>query len=434
VGASVAVPLSAVASLFLERQHLDAPRRRGFTPARVRRFAADTGGLQIDSINVVERAHYLTVWSRFGAYERRALDRLVYERRALFEYWAHAACFVAAEHFACWRRAMLDYHTRTRGWADWLQRNRPLMRAVLQSIREKGPLGSADFVHRRRPGEENGWWNWKPATHALDYLWMSGRTLVHSRSNFQKRFDLAERLMPEALARAPLGRVDFQRWHLRQSLSAMGAATEADLRMYLTFPRVGAGERRRWLHALLQTGEVREIEVEEPGRREPRTRWYALAEDLPALAAAAERPSPSRGSTLLSPFDSFLWHRERVLRLFGFHYTLEVYTPGLERTHGYYSLPIFHDGQLIGRLDPKTHRAERRLEVRHLHFEPWFARGERAPAAAWGRLDRDAALAGVADSLRSLAAFVGADTISLGRVTPAALSAPLTGAFSLFRP
>lgn len=421
---STVFPLSAVAALFLERQHLTCPRRRAFSPARVTRLAADTGGLQIDSINVVERAHYLTVWSRFGVYDRRALDRLVYRRRALFEYWAHAACLVAAEHFPCWKRAMLDYQTRNRGWADWLEKNRLVLRRVQRAIRDRGPLGSGDFAHRQRSAERGGWWNWKPATHALDYLWMSGRTLVHSRSNFQKRFDFAERLMPEALARAPLTRPDFQRWHLRHSLSAMGAATETDLRMYLSFPRVDAAERRRWLRALLETGEVREIQVAAPGTGGRRTRWYALADDLPALAAA-ERPSPSRGSTLLSPFDSFLWHRERTLRLFGFHYKIEVYTPGLERTHGYYSLPILHDGQLIGRLDPKTHRAERRLEVRHAHFEPWFARGGRPPAAEWGAVDRDAALAGVADSLRSLAAFVGAHTISLGRVTPPTLGAPL---------
>jgi len=419
------IPLRAVAALFLERQHLRRPRAQAFTAARVARLAADTGGLQVDSINVIDRAHYLTVWSRFGAYDKGALDRLVYRRRALFEYWAHAACLVATEHFPPWRRAMLDYHTRSRGWSDWLRKNRPTLTAVEEAIREGGPLGSADFAHRRRPSRKAGWWNWKPTTHALDYLWMSGRTLVHSRQHFQKRFDLAERLMPDALAREPLTDADFQRWHLRQSLRAMGAATETDLRMYLTFPRVGAAERRRWLDRLLETGEAREIEVEQPARA-PRARWYALAEDLPALAAAARRRVAAVGSTLLSPFDSFLWHRERTHRLFGFQYTIEVYTPGHKRTHGYYTLPIFHDGQLVGRVDPKIHRAERRLEVKHVHLEPWFARGVHPPAVVWGPVDRDAGLAGLAESLRSLAAFVGADAISLGRVTPSSLRPALS--------
>jgi hypothetical protein len=412
-----------VAALFLERQHLRHPRARPFSPTRVARFAADAGGVQIDSINVIDRAHYLTVWSRFGAYARPALDKLVYGRRTLFEYWAHAACLVPTAHFPSWRRAMLDYHTRSRGWARWLKKNRSTLEAVRLAIREGGPLGSADFVHRRPKGAA-GWWNWKPSTHALDYLWMSGATLVHSRRHFQKRFDLAERLMPDALAAEPLATEEFQRWHLRQSLHAMGAATELDLRMYLTFPRVGAAERRRWLRRLIETGEVREIEVEQPNAK-TRTPAYALAEDVPALASAARRRTGSEGSTLLSPFDSFLWHRERTQRLFGFRYTIEVYTPGHKRVHGYYTLPIFHDGQLIGRVDPKIHRAERRLEIKWVHFERWFARGAPPPAAAWGPLDRDAALAGLADSLRSLAVFVGADTISLGRVAPASFRAPL---------
>src|SRR5262249_369623 len=149
------------------------PRSRAFSASRVVHLASDTGGLQIDSINVIDRAHYLTVWSRFGAYDKAAFDRLVYGRRALFEYWAHAACLVPSGHFPSWRRAMLDYHTRSRGWARWLKKNRRTLAAVEEAVRRDGPLGSVDFTHRR-PREKAGWWNWKPTTHALDYLWMSG--------------------------------------------------------------------------------------------------------------------------------------------------------------------------------------------------------------------------------------------------------------------
>src|SRR5262245_17608940 len=417
------VPLRAVAALFLERQHLRRPRARSLSPGRLVRFVADAGGLQLDSINVVDRAHYLTVWSRFGAYDKDALDRLVYRRRALLEYWAHAACPVPPAPFPSRRRAMLDYRTRSRGWARWLKKNRKTLAAVEEAIRQGGPLGSVDFVHRRPRGEP-GWWNWKPTTHALDYLWMSGRTLVESRRHFQKRFDLAERVMPDALAREPLSGDEFKRWHLRRSLHAMGAATEMDLRMYLSFPRVGAAERRRWLARLLETGDVREIEVERPTHMS-HARWYALAEDLPALAAASRRRPASEGTTLLVPFDSFLWHRERTHRLFGFQYTIEVYTPDHKRVHGYYTLPILHDGQLIGRIDPKVHRAERRLEVKWVHFEPWFARGAEPPAARWGRVDREAAIEGLAGALRSLAEFVQADAVSLGQVAPSGLRASL---------
>ena len=414
------LPRRAVAALFLARQHLARPRTRRLTASSLVGFVEDVGGLQIDSINVVERGHHLTLWSRFGPYDRAAVERIAYRRRLLFEYWAHAACLVPASHYPAWRRAMLDYSVRNRAWGAWLKTNRRVLRAVEDALAEGGPLGSADFEHRRAPGSSGGWWNWKPAAHALDYLWMSGRALVHSRSHFRKSFDLCERVMPGAAASEPLTQEAFRRWHLRQSLRALGAASETDLRMYLTFPRLAAAERRQVLRAALEAGEVVEVEVEDD-----RGRHFALAEDLPALAAAGRRRRPAAGTTLLSPFDSFLWHRDRTRRLFGFDYTLEVYTPGHRRVHGYYSLPIFHDGQLVGRLDPKAHRAERRLEVRAVHFEPWFAKGDAPPAASWGAIDPDAALTGVGEALRSLATFVGAEHVTLGRVTPAALAPAL---------
>ncbi|HMI83980.1 MAG TPA: crosslink repair DNA glycosylase YcaQ family protein [Polyangiaceae bacterium] len=423
-------PIEAVAALFLQRQHLDRPRKRRLTADSLSRFAADTGGIQIDSINVIERAHYLIAWSRFGHFDRRTFDRLVYRRRVLFEYWAHAACLISASHFPWWRRAMLDYSLRSRGWGRWLQKNRALVARIEAAIAAGGPLGSADF-ERDRQGEGGGWWNWKPSTHALDYLWMSGRALVHSRTNFQKRFDLAERVMPDAMAEAPVSADAFRRWHLCRSLYAMGAATPTDLRMYLTFPRAAMTERRRVLGELIASGEVVRIAVENAGgTASEQAAWYALASDLPHLAEAARRRRPSRGTTMLAPFDSFLWHRDRTMRLFGFNYRIEVYTPEHKRVHGYYVMPILHDGQLIGRLDAKTHRREGRFEAKRIHFESWFARKVEPPAASWGNVDRDEALFGVAEALHALAKFVGAETVSLGDVSPSALASPMKRALA----
>src|SRR5262249_19639304 len=166
-------------------------------------------------------------------------------------------------------------------------------------------------------------------------------------------------------------------------------------------------------------GEVAEIGVEgSPGR------WLALARDLPVLARAGRQPTTSRGTTLLSPFDSLLWHRDRATRLFGFDYRIEGYTPGPQRGHGDDTPPLLHHGQLIGRLDAKAHRAERTLEIRHAHFESWFA-DARKPPAGGDRLDRDEALAGLAQTLASLATFVAADRVNVRRVTPHRLRAPL---------
>jgi uncharacterized protein YcaQ len=414
------VPLGAVTALFLERQHLTRPRVHALTPGRLLRFAEDVGGLQVDSINVLDRAHYLTVWSRFGPYDRARLDRLVYRRRLLFEYWAHAACLVPTSMLAWWRRAMLDYRVRHTGWSGWLRRNPRVLRTVTDGIRANGPMANADFEGRRPPGARGGWWNWKPVQHALHHLWMTGALGIHSPRHFQKRFDLLERTLPGVLGLAPVSSEEFRRWHLERSFHALGAATETDLTRYLTYPRFAPGLRRAALAGMRARGEVAEIEVE--GARGP---WLVLARDLPALARAGRRRAGARGTTLLSPFDSLLWHRDRVARLFGFEYRIEVYTPGPRRVHGYYTLPILHHGYLVGRLDAKVHRGERRLEVRSVHFEPWFAAGSPPPRAAGEALDQDEALGGLADALGSLAAFVDADRVALGRVVPHRVRAPL---------
>jgi uncharacterized protein len=416
---------AAVAALFLERQHLDRPRGRTLGAASLERFVADVGGLQLDSIHVVDRAHWLTLWSRFGELDRRRFERLAYGRRLLFEYWAHAACLVPTADFPAWRRVMNDYRTRDRGWSSWLRENPRLLAEVEGAIRTRGPLSNADF-EGAKPGGASGWWSWKPATHALDFLWMSGRTLVHSRTHFRKRYDLAERVLPAHVGAEPLSAAEFRRWHLRRSLRALGAATESDLRMYLTFPRIPAPERRRMLEDALRRGEVVEIRV-----AEDRARWFALAADLEPLARAGRRRSPSRGTTLLSPFDSFLWYRERTKRLFDFDYRIEVYTPAAKRTHGYYAMPILHDGRLVGRVDAKTHREEGRFEVRRVTLE--------GGAAA---VDPGELASGVADALRSLARFVGAPRIELREVVPAgrapslrrALREPPPGAEIRLRP
>ncbi len=375
----------AVARLFLSRQHLSAPFSRRLSEAALGRFVSDAGGVQLDSINVLERAHYLTLWSRFGPYDKAELDHMVYGRRLLVEYWAHAACLVAASDLPGWGRAMADYRRRHTGWSSWLKANPRVLSKVEGEIRRRGPLSSAAFARPASQGMASGWWDWKPAHHALHYLWMSGRLRVHSRKHFRKSYELAERLpaLPPSVTSA-----EFPRWHLRKTLGALGAAAQADLPRYLTFPRIAPAERRRALAALLKSGEAVELAVAgRPGR------WYALADD----AAKLDSPPTARGTTLLSPFDSLLWHRGRAKALFGFDYRIEVYTSAAKRVHGYYTLPILHEGRLIGLLDPKNHRAEKRLEVRAAHFSA-------APDAG--------AVEGTAKAVRSLAEFLGAETVT----------------------
>jgi hypothetical protein len=315
---------------------------------------------------------------------------------------------------------MLDYRGRKHSRWAFLKKQRRLIAEVEAAIRERGPLGNSDFREPRGKGRRGGWWDWKPATHALDWLWMSGVTAVHSRVHFHKRFDLMERALPAALTLEPLTREAFARWHVETSLRAMGAATELDMSRYRPFPRTLLKERRAALRAMIAEGAVVEIALDGD-----RGRWLARREDLDALASAARRRVPARGSALLAPFDSLLWHRERAARLFGYDYRIEVYVPGHKRVHGYYSLPVFVDGHLIGRADAKNHREQRLLELKHVHFEPWFVASKPPPPDGRAAMDRGAALAGVADAAASLATFLGAMRVKLARTSPAALHAPL---------
>jgi len=248
---------------------------------------------------------------------------------------------------------------------------------------------------------------------------MTGVLTIHSRRHFQKRFDLLERVLPATAGGEAVSADAFLRWHIERSLHAMGAAIELDLTHYLTYPRGATSARRAALRAMIAEGLVTEIAVEGSTAR-----WLALTRDLPALGRAGRLSAASHGTTLLAPFDSLLWYRDRVSRVFGFDYRIEVYTPGPQRVHGYYTLPILHDGHLIGRVDAKTERSARRLAIPHVHSEEWFHRGSTPPSGG-PPVDRDAALAGLAGALASLATFVGARDIRVARATPHRLRAPL---------
>ena len=417
-----AFPRRAAAALFLERQQLQRPRSRRFTARALTTFVGEACGLQIDSVNVLERAHLLTLWSRFGEFDRPAFDRLAYRRRLLLEYLTHVACFVDARDLPLWRAFMDAIPDGFRRRYRYPGRQQPFVDEVEREIAARAPLGNSGF-ERPKGSKGGGWWTWKPATHALDYLWKAGRIAVHSRRNFEKLYAPAARVLPELATVEPLAAAAVPRERVLRSLRAMGAATLQDLAAYWTWPRFPMADLRRTVAALEREGLVTPVAIE--GQH---GHWVARTEDLPARASAAKARRPSRGTTLLCPFDSFLWHRERVRRLWGFHYRIEIYVPGHQRTHGYYVLPILHEGQFVGRVDPKLHREQGVLEARRVGFEPWLVKGEPPPGASWGAVRLDEAVRGTAESLHSLARFTGAGRVKLGRVVPAKLRAPLARA------
>jgi uncharacterized protein len=327
--------------------------------------------LQIDSVNVLCRSHYLPVFSRLGPYPRELLDRLAVHvrpgprgprvpspaRRELFEYWAHEASLlpVGLQPLLRWRMARAD----DEAWGSMrrMSSERPeLIEQVLELVAAEGPVRAADTGHVRTPREGSAaMWNWHDGKIALEYLFFSGRVSAAVRSNFERLYDLSERVLPAAVLEAPTpSEQDAQRELVRIAARCLGVATEPDLGDYFRLPRAASKAR---VAELVQAGELAPVEVEG---------WGAPA----YLWPAARRPRRVRARALLSPFDSLVWSRPRTERLFSFRYRLEIYTPAAKRVHGYYVLPFLLGEELVARVDLKADRAAGTLVVQGAFAEP----------------------------------------------------------------
>ncbi len=318
------------------------------------------GVLQIDTIHVVARSPYLVLWSRLGHYPPAWLDELLAEG-ALFEYWAHEASFLPIENYPLYRSLMLQ--GQSRGWKHaqtWLHENRAGADQLMALIRERGPVRSADFV--RTDGKIGAWWNWKFEKMALEMLFMAGELMITRRHNFQRIYDLRERVLPSWNDTQAPSAYEVYRALALKAIHALGVAPARRVADYfrtkksLTEPVV----REQAAAGALIPAQVegwKEVAFIHPDH-------LALAE---SAAAGALQPELT---TLLSPFDPVVWDRTRALELFGFDYRIECYTPEPKRRYGYFTLPILRRGRLIGRLDPKAHRKEGRFEVKALHLEP----------------------------------------------------------------
>jgi uncharacterized protein YcaQ len=405
---ATSVTRDQVLRLWLHRQGLGAPR--GTTPLAKRSFTehlARTGGLQLDTINVLDRAHWLTLWSRFGAFRRERVSRWIYRERAAFEYWGHEASILPIAHLPLARRRMRSFPPPSwtaKSWWKVYSTSQASRRRVLKRLRDLGPLESAQF--EQQPGEfgpQGPPGGSMPLTkedgRSLKLLWHAGRVAVHERRHFRCVYDLAERVYP---AGPTATREAFEDSWLLIGLSGNGIASESHLVNYVTAVDLDAAGRRRVIARNVKSGRVVPVQVE--SLREP---FFARPEDLAELA---DLPEP-RGTTLLCPFDSLLWQRRRAEDLLGFRYRLEIYVPPAKREFGYYALPILHDGRLVGRLDPKLHRERASLEIRALRLEPGFE-----PDAGFRR--------GLTRALDELGRFVGAEQVE----APAELRGLVRGA------
>jgi uncharacterized protein len=345
------IGLAAVRRLSVSTQSY-APRFRRAQAGDVEEEIRKLGSVQLDSISTVDRAHRLTLSSRIGAYQETELRGLLASGR-VFEYWAHEACLLPIELWPHFRRTM-DGGAHWRFHERAMREHGDLVEPVLERIRTEGPLGSRDFEGR---SDSADMWNWKPAKMVLEALWDNGVLVVAGRESFQRRYDLAERVIPRAVLDAPTPDEDETLRRLALlAVRARGALTEPAIREHW---RLKGGRARLHHHvlALVEEGLLREVEVDDGGAP-----FY--------VDAAAELGGDPAPPVLLCPFDNLLWDRPLLERLFGFRHVIEVYKPEPEREFGYYVLPLLAGDKIVGRADLKADRTEGVLHVRRFHREP----------------------------------------------------------------
>ncbi len=368
--------LAAARALHLAAQGLLQPRRRKTLKADLLEAIRAMGVLQIDTIHVVARSPYLVLWSRLGDYPQPWLEELLAEG-ALFEYWAHEACFVPIEDYRLLRHRMVD--PSAMGWkysASWMKERRADVDRVLQHIRSNGPVRSADF--ERTDGKGGGWWGWKPEKRSLEVLFTAGELMIARRHNFQRVYDLAERVLPGWDDSLMPGMDETRRELALKSVRALGLARSAWVADYYR-----SKPPRQDLEALADEGLLLRARVD--GWKDTVYIHHELA-DL-AQAAANGGLSPTL-TTILSPFDPVVWDRRRAVDLFGFDYRLECYTPAEKRRYGYFTLPILRRGALVGRIDAKAHRRGGIFELKNLALEPGVRVSDRFVRDVAGALQR----------------------------------------------
>lgn len=360
------------------------------------------GLLQLDSVNVFERSHYQPLFARLGSYDKALLDKLTFARRGRYvEYWAHEAALIPIEHWPLFRWRMTwyrDYFDRTND--HWMAANDETLRWLRSELAEKGPL-PASKIERDVEQRRGSWWEWDDVKRGLERMFRLGEVVSGGRKNFERTYALPEQVLPGDIINADIPRAEAVYQLMALSASAHGIGTLSDLADYY---RLKQYDSKPALERLLDEGVVQEVSV--PG-------WGKKA----YLHRDARVPRRIETAALLSPFDPVVWERERALRLFGFHYRIEIYTPAAKRVFGYYSLPVLIDDELVGRIDLKNDRQARTLRVQSAWREP----GARTEVA-----ERLVPLLNEIASWQNCESMVVADRGDLARDLAGALGLPLT--------
>lgn len=380
---------AALAALgFAERK----PVRAGI--AHVRATAARLGAIQIDSVNVLARAHYLPTFSRYGPYPISALDDLAHTRRELFEYWGHAACFLPMEVYPLMRWRMTN---QREGWASLSRKQRNFIESVHQEVTERGALTAGELS---RGGKSTGpWWGWSDGKEALELLFREGRVAIAGRRNFERLYDIPERVIPaDVLQPAHPPAADAKKALLVRAARAMGLGTAKDIAQYFHidawWDRLSADGRRAptttqlLFDELVEEGRLQRIGVEG---------WTQPAYAVPELRV----PRAIDVRAIVSPFDPLMWERKWTRAVFGFDYQIEIYVPAAKRIYGYYVLPFVMGDRFAARADLKADRKTSTLIVHAAYLE-----------AGWNVRETAGALAA---ELRSLASWLSLTSFAVGR-------------------
>jgi uncharacterized protein YcaQ len=382
--------------LAITRQRLAGPTPKP-DPVSMLDVTRDIGCLQLDPISVVARSHLLVMFSRLGPYEAAHLDKLLFEDRALFEYWAHCASIVLTEDYPLFSSLMRSFP-----WSDrtrqWVAQNEKLKRYALTRIRKHGPLLSReleeDGIHPKA-WVSTGWTSGRNISRMLDYLWIGGKIMVAGREGIQKKWDLTERVLPEWTPRERLSERERERRSVLRAIRGLGVGTQRHINYHFTrgrYPNLA-----RTLADLEADGRIAQVNIGE-GRETWPGAWYMARDDVPALERLGNGEWHPR-TVLLSPFDNLICDRNRTELMFDFNFRIEIYTPKAKRKFGYYVLPILHGDRIVGRVDPEMDRERGALTVNAAYTEPG------APAVG----------AEVRGAIESLAFFLGASKINYNR-------------------
>ena len=326
--------------------------------------------LQLDSVSVFARSHYLPFFARLGSYDPAALDALIFARRGRYtEYWAHEAAVIRREDWPLWHWKRQALRERFTVKSAWVRENTAMLDWLLAELAEKGPLTVSDVEHdaseRRGP-----WWGWSDVKEGLEYLFAFGDVVSAGRRGFSRVYALPAQVGLAALHDIAVPRVEAQRELVLRGVRALGVGTTADIADY---HRLKIAPTQDALRNLLAAGEVEQVEVEGWHRAPTGGGVSGSGRALAAFIVPGARiPRRIETTALLSPFDPVVWSRDRALRMFGFHYRIEIYTPAPRRQYGYYSLPVLVDDRLLGRIDLKSDRQSGVLRVQ----SAWAAPGD----------------------------------------------------------